>query len=260
MRQTVESGMFVRSFGRHGRGVLWVHGLGESGLCFEAIVQHRRLAGLRHLVPDMPVYGRSTWRRRPFTLAAQADHLAAWLRERREGPVVVVGHSMGGVVATLLAEAHPAAVAAVVDVDGNASVGDCTFSGEAAALSLADFASGGMERLANRIYREGVEDPAHRGYYASIRLCDPRAYHRNSEELVELAGTEALAGRLAALEAKTLYVAGSPGGACARSLELLDEADAQTVELAPSGHWPFIDQPDGFAEELASFLDGVTRR
>ncbi len=235
--------------------LLWVHGLGESGLCFERALAEPTLAGLAHLVPDLPGYGRSPHPAEPLTLGDTARHLAAWLRWRGPGPVVVVGHSMGGVVATLLAEQDPGVVRAVVDVDGNLSLGDCTFSGQAAAEELGSFVRSGFDRLRDAVFAAALTDAAHRGYHVSLRLADPRSFHRHSLELVELSTGEELALRLRRLPVPAAYVAGSPGGACARSLELLAAAGVETVAVGPSGHWPFVDQPAAFAAALVALLD-----
>jgi pimeloyl-ACP methyl ester carboxylesterase len=142
----------------------------------------------------------------------------------------------------------------MVDIDGNKCEDDCRFSGQATAVSLTEFMAGGFAKLQEAIFETGREDPAHRGYYVSLRLCDPRLYHANSRELVELSRREDLAARLAALPMPTLYIAGVPFGASARSLQLLDDAGARRVTIEPSGHWPFIDQTDRFVAEFDRFL------
>jgi pimeloyl-ACP methyl ester carboxylesterase len=111
--------------------------------------------------------------------------------------------------------------------------------------------------MRDAVYRAGVDDEAHRGYYASLRLCDPRVLHGHARELVELSGSERLARRLAALPQPARYLAGVPRGVVPHSLELLTEAGVPVVELTPSGHWPFIDRPDEFAAALREFLDGL---
>ena len=90
----------------------------------------------------------------------------------------------------------------------------------------------------------------------SLRLCDPRAFHRNAGELVALSGSETLAPRLACLDTPHHYVAGAPDGAAGRSLELLSAADVAWTAVEPAGHWPFIDRPAEFAALLARLVRG----
>ena len=81
MRHSYESGMVVREQGpERGLGtILYIHGLGESGLSLEGIARRSELAGWRHLLPDLPGYGRSPWPELPLGLEAAMDHLAQWL-------------------------------------------------------------------------------------------------------------------------------------------------------------------------------------
>jgi pimeloyl-ACP methyl ester carboxylesterase len=257
-----EHGMFVRdrdAASRRGT-LLWIHGLGESGLCFEHLFGHPWLRTWRLLVPDLPGYGRSPWRDEPLGLEALADWLADWLRTgpaaREAAPVYVMGHSMGGVIGLLLCERHPDLVSGLVDVDGNISLGDCTFSGQVAQQTLQMFLWRGFQQLREMVFRQSLTDPAQRGYHASMSMADPRAYHRNSRELVAASEREDLARRLAALPVPTRYLAGVPDGACPRSRELLEEAGVDWHGISPAGHWPFIDQPDLFAAALAEYLQG----
>ena len=253
MKQLVERGMFVRELSaceNDAPTMLFVHGLGESGLCFEDVARHPALEAFTRIIVDLPGYGRSVWERPVPSLAALADRIAAFSSTRARSPVVLVGHSMGGVVAQLAAERHPGAFHAIIDVDGNLSVGDCSFSGRAVQMPLDVFEAGGFASMMEDIHARGIEDPAHRGYYVSLRLCDPRAYYAHSAELVELSRQERLAVGLATLSVPKLYVAGRPGGACDRSMELLREADVPVRVITPSGHWPFLDRPDDFVRAI----------
>ena len=157
-------------------------------------------------------------------------------------------------LATLVAERAPAQVRAVIDVEGNGSLGDCTFSSQVAAYGEDDFADHGHDALWAKLAAESG-DPALRGYAASMAFCDPRQIWRHAVDLVELSRTEQLAARRAALAVPLTFLAGAPGGVCARSRELLAAAAIPIVDVAPAGHWPFVDQPAAFAAAVADALD-----
>lgn len=237
--------------------LLYVHGLGESGLSFEALAASAKLAGWNHEIPDLPGYGKSPWTPEPLGLSDHVQRLADWLDRRQGEPVVVLGHSMGGVIGLLLCELRPQHVRAFVNVEGNVSLADCTFSSQAAAYSTQEFVARGFHNLLEHVYRDGLDDPALRTYYPSLRLCDPRQYHRNSRELVEISRTETLAPRQARLELPHIYLLGDPRGTGATSRRLLDAAGVSWRAIAEAGHWPFLDQPAAFVHQLQSFLDGL---
>jgi pimeloyl-ACP methyl ester carboxylesterase len=237
--------------------LLFVHGLGESGLCFERLLMEPRLGAFDRLAVDLPGYGATAWDAEPRSLAACAELVARWLLPLAP-PVVLVGHSMGGVVGQLLLELpgdHRTRIGAFVNVEGNLSPGDCTFSGPAAAQESEVFVETGFGLLLDRLARGGERDPALRSYHASCRTCDPRAYHRSSLELVEASYHEDLALRLAALALPRTYLHGRPRGTGEHSLALLRAAGVEAVAIDDAGHWPFLDQPDAFVEALRAFLD-----
>ncbi len=241
--------MVVRRFGT-GDELVWIHGLGESSVGFDAVAQHSALAGYTHVLPDLPGYGRSPWPDATSGLSELADQLVAWLGGRTP---VLIGHSMGGVLATLVAERT--SVRAVVDLDGNLSAGDCTFSRLAAAYDAADFVTRGMATLRDAIYLRGIEERPLRGYHAAMGLASPAVFHRHAVELVALSEPEDLAPRLAALACPHLFIAGAPGGTCAYSRALLDQHHVNTIAIEPAGHWVHLDRPDHVVAALAGFLD-----
>lgn len=257
----VEHGMIVRRFGSPSDPpIIWIHGLGEWSVSFDAIARHPLLAGFSHVLLDMPGHGRTPWP--PPTGAlhlvtsargsvhALADHLVQWLRV--SPPAILVGHSMGGVIATFIAEQHP--VRAVINIDGNLTRGDCTFSAEAAAYALGDFRAHGFASMRSRVYERGATEPALRGYHAAMLAADAETFHANATDLVRLSTIDDLAPRFAALKCPALFIAGVPGGICAESRARLDAVGARWIGIEPSGHWPYVDQPDAFAAAIAEFL------
>jgi pimeloyl-ACP methyl ester carboxylesterase len=249
----LEHGMAVRSRGAGSRTLVWLHGLGESGRCFDAISGHAALSPYRHVIPDLPGYGRSPWPTRARSLVDSADELAEWLAARADD-AILVGHSMGGVLATLCLERHPTVARAVIDVDGNVCLDDCTFSRRIAAFDEGD-AAVAAEQVWTWIARQAAGDAALRGYAASFAFADPAVLWRHATDLVALSTDGSLAARLAALPVPVLYIAGAPGGASPRSRALLEAAGAMIEVVSPGGHWPFIDQPLAFADAVARFVE-----
>ena len=237
--------MSVRRTGS-GPELVWIHGLGESSTSFEPVIA--RMPGFTHVLCDLPGYGRSAWPDEPMGLPAVADHLARWLG----APATLIGHSMGGVLATLVAERG--AARAIVDVDGNLSRGDCTFSARAIAYSEAEFASHGFAALRAHVYADGATKPPLRGYHAAMSFASPRMFHRHARDLVELSTAGTLAPRLAALHVPALYIGGVPGGVCEASRTLLDQHGVRWIGLEPAGHWVYLDQLEQFVEAVARFV------
>src|SRR3954452_13782535 len=96
----------------HGRepAVVLLHGLLDSAAGWQALALS---CGQRCLAIDLAGFGGSAQPSRP-SLDAYADHVAAALIGRGLGRFVLVGHSLGGAVATAVAERLAADVAALV--------------------------------------------------------------------------------------------------------------------------------------------------
>ncbi|TDC75725.1 alpha/beta fold hydrolase [Streptomyces hainanensis] len=98
-----------------GPPLLLVHGWGGDAGDWAPLLP---LLGPYHRVwaPDLPGHGRTPARTGRHAPRAVAADLAGWLRASGTGPVVAVGHSMGGQVVTALAVEHPELVRSVVPV------------------------------------------------------------------------------------------------------------------------------------------------
>jgi len=251
---TTRHGLATREHGSGADTILHVHGLGESGLSLEGLAGHAALGSYRHLVPDLPGYGRTPPDPRPVGLEAIADRLAAWLDRMEVARTVVIGHSMGGVIGIYLAERHPSRVRVLVNVEGNLSPDDCTGSARAAAVEVDEWVATEHRHFLDALFAAGRDDRAHRGYFASCSFADPATFHRHAQELVEVSEKESLADRMGKLWCPVAYLAGVPAGAGTRSHRLLSQAGVETIDIPDSGHWPFLDHPDRVARVVSDLL------
>ncbi|HMC42546.1 MAG TPA: alpha/beta hydrolase [Acidimicrobiales bacterium] len=104
----------VRLVGRSGLPVVLLHGWGATadinfGLLYPQLAHRWRV-----VAPDHRGHGGGIRSEEPFSLIACADDVAALLSHLELGPATVLGYSMGGPIAMLMARRHPALVSGLV--------------------------------------------------------------------------------------------------------------------------------------------------
>ncbi len=216
----------------------------------------------RVLLLDMPNHGRSPWTE-TFDYVELADLVADELRSH--GPVVLVGHSMGGKIAMCLALRHPDLVErlVVVDVAPVAYSSGREFVGYVESMRALDLEAIERRDQAEDALREAVPHPMVRSFLLqNLRRTDD-GWHwlLNLDLLGE--SMDALTGwpgeRLgeASYDGPVLWVGG------ARSDYIGDEHSAEMdlrfprnrrVLVKGAGHWVHSEQPDIFLEVLRRFL------
>lgn len=88
-----------------GRPVVLLHGLWNSSGLWQPAMEHLS-AHYQIYAPDLPAHGK-TPPRLPWKLREVAALLASWMRSLALPPATVIGHSMGGALAIMLAAAEP---------------------------------------------------------------------------------------------------------------------------------------------------------
>ncbi|MBO1416987.1 alpha/beta fold hydrolase [Streptomyces sp. FH025] len=228
---------------------LYLHGLGASSpVYFAAAAAHPLLSGRRSLLLDLLGFGISD---RPadfaYTLEAHADAVAAAVAAAGLERVEVVGHSMGGAIAIVLAHRHPGLVSRLLLVDANLDpiapdrrrIGSSGIAG----YTEAEFLAGGREEVAERV------GPF---WWSTMRLAGAEGLYRSAVHLAR--GSEPTMRELLLgldLPRTFLYPAvdGEPNGA-----DGLRAAGVRVVAVPDCGHSIMLDNPEGFAAEAAAAL------
>jgi pimeloyl-ACP methyl ester carboxylesterase len=131
-----------------GQTILLVHGFPLSRAIWQPQIEALK-KNFRVIAPDLRGHGESSALAGVYTMDAFAGDLQALITERKCGPAVVVGHSMGGYISFAFYRKFPQSVRALVLF--------CTRAG-------ADSEEGksGRENLAKRAEREGASAVAER--------------------------------------------------------------------------------------------------
>lgn len=97
---------------------MFLHGLLGSGTNFRSFAMHPSLRDKRRVLTiDMRNHGRSPHSNGPIPLAVLVDDVALTLQSLGLNQATIVGHSLGGRVAALLALRHPEAVKHLIVMD-----------------------------------------------------------------------------------------------------------------------------------------------
>ena len=110
--QAASEAFFVARFGSAGKPMVLVHGLGASHVHWLA-VGSRLARRYRVLAPDLPGFGRTPLAGRDAGLEANARFIGTILDELDQ-PAILVGHSMGALIAMLVSTDRPEKVASLV--------------------------------------------------------------------------------------------------------------------------------------------------
>ena len=106
--------LFGETYGPGPVRVVWLHGWGRSSADFATSAQELAGAGVASVALDLPGFGASPLPTVAGGARLYADLLWPTLAGLSDEPLVLVGHSFGGRVATVLAAQHPEAWRAVV--------------------------------------------------------------------------------------------------------------------------------------------------
>src|SRR5260370_42063680 len=91
----------------NGRTVMLFHGLKFGGFYFAGLLQVLRKEGFRVVVPDQIGFGRSSKPIIPYNFYSMALNSRMLLESLRIAKVSIVGHSMGGMLATRFSVSFP---------------------------------------------------------------------------------------------------------------------------------------------------------
>lgn len=247
--------------------LLFIHGLGESGLCFGEAFSCGLFPDYNLIVPDLTGYGRSSRAvNGDYSFAAQIGRLKELISILDVGRVTLIGHSLGGILGTLWA-GWDRAIKRLVNVEGNLTAADATFSKRAA--SAFEELRGEFGRWRAWFLSEFTQHPVNdqlggrtsiKRYYRSLLFSRPEPFLANSLEIMDRTrtdqeGVSEIARVYNSLEIPKIYFWGAES-LSDNTKAYLEREGLLNRGFPGAGHWPMIDVSDEFYQALADFLAG----
>jgi pimeloyl-ACP methyl ester carboxylesterase len=238
-------------FDRPGPGVpvLFVHGLGNAAANFDEMLEQPALKTHRLVALDLPGCGESPY---PSDRSLDIDALVSIVERFQEAldlrPHLLVGASMGGLVALLCAERHPERLGGFLNVEGNLAPEDCMFSRLVAGRTFDEFSRQVFPQIKRDLQaREG------RGFAKHLEVlgtAHPRAYYDFSAQIVSYSDEGRLLDRFLALPTRCHFVYGSKNRHLSY-LPRLRQSPCVMSEIEGADHFLFYDAPVEFANVVA---------
>jgi pimeloyl-ACP methyl ester carboxylesterase/CRP-like cAMP-binding protein len=221
---------------------------------------------------DLPGYGKSPAPPERATIVAYADLLAKLIEEISPGPVVLVGHSMGGMIGLTLALRHPELVERIVmlcpTISGRLSTAINVFIfpitllerfglGSLIVSVVENVVVGITDRLIRPVSfaeRSGITENQYKRIRADARR---PGQGRVRAECFRAMRESDLSGKLTNIEVPTLVLWGAEDNTVPlRDAGLLaDEWPEADLRIIPkAGHWPHFETPDITRRHIAAFL------
>jgi pimeloyl-ACP methyl ester carboxylesterase len=240
-------------------GIVFLHGLGASKRSFDPLFQEKALKGYTLASIDLPGCGDSSHPDRfSYTMKDQAGLVLKWIGDLKLAQVVLVGHSMGGVICLHLAESLKTDVGAFLNLEGNLGYEDCTFSKLAASMGQQDFERRGYIEFKNRLKNSLKRSfsPGLQGYYQNISKADPGGFYLSSLSLVQESRHGNLKERFCLLPVKKWYIFGAKS-MNPSSRAFLERQGVPYYVVPESGHFMMDDQPHLFRDILVEAVQYV---
>lgn len=242
-----------------GPTVLMLHGIGGGHLAFAPQVETLASSGYRAVAWDMPGYGHSA-PIEPYTFKGLAQSCIQLIEALKCKDVVLVGHSMGGMVAQEVVARRPDLVSRLVLCGTSAAFGpeEGDWQREFIAQRAAPLAAGkSMAELAEMLVPQIVGPGSLPEGVRLATVCMgqvPAATYRRALECIV---TFDRRGNLENIHVPTLLVAGqhdrsAPPGVMKKMAQRI--AGSTFIEMKGVGHLQNLEAPDDFDGLLLNFL------
>ena len=233
--------------------VIFLHGFGSTKEDYADAAREPAFSGRPFLAYDAPGCGETSCEDLAgISIPFLVQTAQAVLRRTGIQRFHLVGHSMGGLTALLLAHQDPGRVLSFTDIEGNLAPEDCFLSRQ-----ILTHPADSDESFLGDVVERTRQSPACSSalFAASLRhKVRPGAVRGIFESMVDLSDHGDLMAKFLSLPCPRMFVYGEQNAA----LSYLGKLGANGVDLAEiphSAHWPMYSNPVAMWEHIARFQE-----
>ncbi|MEM7347590.1 MAG: alpha/beta hydrolase [Chloroflexota bacterium] len=255
--QIEEIDLTISAISRPGKNtpILFLHGFGSTKEDYADIVRQATLQDRPFLAYDAPGCGE--------TICSQLDKVnipflvktaLAVLDDAKLEKFHLVGHSMGGLTALMLAHQNPDRVLSFTNIEGNIAPEDCFLSRQ-----IIEYPAANADEFFERFIERTLHTPAYSSplYSASLRhKVRADAVEGIFSSMVSLSDHGALMDKFLNLPCPKMFMYGDQNN----DLSYLSYIKSQGVrlsEITACGHFPMYANPPMMWREIADFLHSI---
>jgi pimeloyl-ACP methyl ester carboxylesterase len=251
--------LFIAATHRSGdlEPIAFLHGFGSAKEDYADIVYNPMFAGRPFVAYDAPGCGESVCCDLSIiAIPVLVDAAIAVLDRLGIEKCHLVGHSMGGLTALVLACQEPSRVLSLVSIEGNLAPEDCFISRqihEYPADSAEEFLEGLIKRLArspfysSQLYAANLRNKVRAGAVRGIL-----------SSIVQLSDHSDLLNKFISLPCPKMFMYGDQNAGLSY-LRDLEEGGVKLARIAGSGHFPMYSNPVEMWTKIALFLASIVQ-
>ena len=233
--------------------LLYLHGLGCSKNDFIGAIKREELKDYTLVAFDFPGCGNSPY---PENANLGIDDLVEITKimvfELSLNNLVIIGHSMGGLIGLLYIKRYGKDTKAFINVEGNLAPKDCMFSREVTEPSFREFREEVFPNLKKKLSRS--ENRGFKKYAETLeKYSSPKAFFDYSPSLVDYSDHGDLISLFNELKIPKIFIHGSEN----RWLPHIKKLGCKVIEIPQSNHFPFYDNPEEFYGAVSEFLEKI---
>ena len=242
--------------------LLFVHGLGDSGLNFEDVFRYSGFERFNVVIPDLVGYGRSSAAEGDrYGFEAHLDRLWWLIDQLGLDNIILIGHSMGADITIYLCRSdRKGVIRKYVCVEGDVAPEETFISAKAAeAEARGEFATW-FEKFRDRLMYEALGSMrSGRLYYTSLRMARAEVFRQDALDLYRRANmhtehNRSDMGRIyIELPQARIFCYGT-ASLKATTLDYLESHGMKVRPFQDAGHFPCSDMPDEFYPFLYEYI------